>query len=65
MRTFKCISKEGCLSKEYIEINVEYTLNQLTDSVFYCRNTPEVSCSCMRIGKFKQALREGAIIFTD
>lgn len=65
MRTFKVLSKEGCLRNEYISTDVEYTLNQITDTVYYCKKAPLVGCSYMPTFKFKQALRDGHIVFTD
>ena len=65
MRTFKVLSTDNFLRNEYISTNVEYTLNQITDTVYYCRNLKEISCSCMATYKFKRALREGIITFTD
>ena len=65
MRTFKVVDKSGCLHNEYISEDVEYTLNQITDTVYFCRNTKEVSCSYMNTSTFKAALRAGDIVFTD
>lgn len=65
MRTFKVLEKTTTLAPEFISVGVEYTLNQITDTVYYCRNQTEVSCSCMPTYKFKKALREGSIVFTD
>ena len=62
MRTFRVVKD---IPNVYISVDVEYTLNSLTDSVYYCRNQKEVSCSYMSTSKFKRALREGAIVFTD
>lgn len=65
MRIFKVLSTDNYLRTEYISPQVEYTLNQITDSVYFCRNTTEVSCSYMPTHKFKRALRDGFIVFID
>ena len=65
MRIFKVVSTLSCLANEYITEGETYTLNGLGDSVYYCRASGSISCSYMRMSKFKQALREGAIIFID
>lgn len=65
MRTFTVISKGSSLHNQYITEGIEYTLNQLTDMVYYCRNQVEVSCSYMPLHVFKRALRDGSIRFTD
>ena len=65
MRTFKVLEKTTTLANEYINVGVEYTLNQITDTVYYCRNQTEISCSYMSTYNFKKALREGSIVFTD
>lgn len=65
MRTFKVLSTNNFLHNEYISTNVEYTLNQITDTVYFCRNQKEISCSYMPTHKFKRALRESIIVFTD
>lgn len=65
MRTFIVHSTDNFLRNEYISANVEYTLNGLGDNVYFCRNQAEISCSYMPMYKFKRALREGIITFTD
>lgn len=65
MRTFIVLSTDNSLRNEYISANVEYTLNQITDTVYYCKKAPLVGCSYMPTFKFKQALRDGDIVFTD
>lgn len=65
MRTFIVHSTDNFLRNEYISANVEYTLNGLGDSVYFCRNQAEISCSSIHMYKFKRALREGIITFTD
>ena len=65
MRTFIVKSTDNFLRNEYISDNVEYVLNRITDTVYYCRNQKEISCSYMPTYKFKKALREGIIVFTD
>lgn len=65
MRTFIAHSTDNFLHNEYITANVEYTLNSLADTAYFCRNQSVISCSSMSIAKFKRALREGIITFTD
>lgn len=65
MRTFIVNSTDNFLHNESISAGVEYTLNSLADTVYFCRNQSEVSCSYMPLHKFKRALREGIITFTD
>lgn len=65
MRTFVVLNADNSLRNEYISPNVEYVLNQITDTVYFCRNQKEISCSYMPTFKFKQALRDGDIVFTD
>ena len=62
MRTFTVTRP---IRSAYISVGVEYTLNALADIVYYCRNQDEVSCSYMRLSKFKACLRDGSIVFTD
>lgn len=64
-RTFKVLSVDNFLWNEYISTDVEYRLINIKDTVYFCRNTSEVSCSYMNTSKFKRALREGIIVFTD
>ena len=65
MRTFIVHSTDNFLHNEYISANVEYTLNSLADTAYFCRNQAEIACSSIRMDKFKRALREGIITFTD
>ena len=65
MRTFIVHSTDNFLHNEYISANVEYTLNSLTNTAYFCRNQAEVACSSIPMDKFKRALREGIITFTD
>ena len=65
MRTFVVSSTDNFLRNEYITPNVEYTLNGITNTVYFCRNQKEISCSYMSIHKFKRGLREGIIHFTN
>lgn len=65
MRTFIVLSTDNFLQYEYISPNVEYVLKQITDTVYFCRNQKEISCSYMPTHKFKRALRENIIRFTD
>lgn len=65
MRTFVVLNADNSLRNEYISPNVEYVLKQITDTVYFCRNQKEISCSYMPTFKFKQALRDGDIVFTD
>ena len=62
MRTFTVTRP---IHSAYISVGVEYTLNVLADTVYYCRNQAEVSCSYMSLSKFKACLRDGSIVFTD
>ncbi len=62
MRTF-FVTKT--IPNEYITEGEEYTLQSLDINATYCRNQREVCCSFMRIGKFKECLRNGSIVFTD
>ena len=62
MRTFTVTHP---IHSAYISVDVEYTLNVLADTVYYCRNQAEVSCSYMSLSKFKACLRDGSIVFTD
>lgn len=69
MRTFRVMHKEPILKNEYIS-EEEYELVSIDDNtVCYRRHIPQPSGfkpgSFMPTYKFKQALREGAIIFTD
>lgn len=66
MRTFIVLSTDNFLRNEYISANVEYTLNGLGDTVYFCRNQDDAfSCSYIPMYKFKRALRENIIRFTD
>ena len=69
MRTFRVMNKLGCLNNEYIRDGNEYFLVTLNDTVVYRNVIPLESGfhpqSFMTVGKFKQALRDGDIIFTD
>ena len=64
-RTFIILSVDNFLHNEYVSPNVEYRLVNIRDTVYFCRNTEEISCTYMNTSKFKRALREGIIIFTD
>jgi len=65
MRTFIVLSTDNFLRTEYISPNVEYVLKQITDTVYFCRNQEKISCSYIPTYKFKRALRENIIRFTD
>ena len=77
LRTFRCLKETVVrpIPNEYLTVDVEasqmqshemlYTLNSLSDSVYYCRKSNEVSCSYMRLSKFKACLRNQSIVFTD
>lgn len=65
MRTFIVNSTDNFLHNEYINAGVAYTLNAITDTVYFCRAHGTISCSFMATHKFKRALREGVIRFTD
>lgn len=64
-RTFIILSVDNFLRNEYVSPNVEYRLVNIRDTVYFCRNTEEISCTYMNTSKFKRALREGIIVFTD
>lgn len=65
MRTFIVTSTDNFLHNEYITAGIEYTLNAITETVYFCRAHGPISCSFMKTHKFKRALREGVIKFTD
>lgn len=69
MRTFKVLNKLGCLNNEYIGDGEEYFLVSLDGNAVYKDVIPMPSGfhpgSYMTVGKFKQALRDGDIVFTD
>ena len=61
MRTFRVIRKEPTLRNEYIS-ETEYSIVAFGDTVVYERSEGQ---SFMALSKFKQALRDGSIVFTD
>ena len=60
MRTFRVIRKEPTLRNEYIS-EEEYSIVAFGDTVVY--KSPEGQ-SFMALSMFKQALRDGSIVFT-
>ena len=64
-RTFIILSTDNFLHNEYVSPNVEYRLVFIRDTVYFCCNTEKISCTNMNTSKFKRALREGIIVFTD
>ena len=64
-RTFIIKSTDNFLHNEYVSPNVEYKLINIRDTVYFCRNQKEISCTYMNTSKFKRALREGIIVFTN
>ncbi len=65
MRTFIVNSTDNFLHNEYISAGVEYTLNSLTNTAYFCRTGDTFACSYIPLYMFKRALREGIITFTD
>lgn len=69
MRTFKVVIKSGCLTHEYISEGEAYFLVSMDGTVCFERVIPEHSGfhvgSFMSTDKFKEALRNNLIQFTD
>lgn len=61
-RTIKCIKE---LRGEYITVDIEYSYFIRNNNVFYNRVKFPHSGSWISYKRFKQALRDGEIVFTD
>lgn len=64
-RTFKVVNKDGVLKHEYISLNEEYYLIAMVPSVVFKRVTGPMAQSFMTPDRFKRALKDGHIVFTD
>lgn len=64
MRTFRVIKKDPVLRNEYIS-EEDYYLVAISDNEVVYKKMVGHGSSFMRPSKFKEALREKAIVFTD
>lgn len=66
MRPFRVINKSGCLRNTYIDEGAEYFLVSMDQTVCFRPVIPKSwRFGFMPYGKFKEALRNNLIQFTD